>query len=121
MAHEQGDSLDKHETHLKNLDVQAIEQDKAVNQVGRDAKGAEKLLEDQLKDLEHEFAETLKDQIERNEVLHALLATQEAVLNERIDEFKALFVKCDDAFAKLDGAKTANAPATTSVAEHSCL
>ena len=116
MAHEQGDSLDKHEKHLKNLDVQAVEQDKSVNQVGRDAKGAEKLLEDQLKDLEHELAKSLKDQTERNEVLHSLLATQESVLIERIEEFKALFVKCDDFFAKMDGAKTAGAPATTSVA-----
>ena len=121
MAHEQGDSLDKHEKHLKNLDVQAVEQDKSVNQVGRDAKGAEKLLEDQLKDLEHEFAKSLKDQTERNEVLHSLLATQESVLIERIEEFKALFVKWTTSSPRWTVQRQPVPPRPQASREHSCL
>ena len=71
---------------------------------------------DQLKQMEQEYADWDKEHRDRGEQLHTLLATQEAVLTQRIEEFKTLFVKADSVFQHSDKPKAAHAPAATSAA-----
>ena len=90
------------------LDINNLDRD--VNQLGAVSKDADDQLDDHMADIEARFSEFQTAHEERNTTLHSLLAAQELALNSRIDEFKALFARCDELFAGMAGTKTAGAP-----------
>ena len=90
--------------------------DPAMDQMTQDIKGVGKRLGDKLVVIDNQRGSWEKMTKNREDELMAKLATQEAVLTERIEEIKGLFKKCDDVFEHTGGAKPADTPATTSVA-----
>jgi hypothetical protein len=62
--------------------------------------GVDERLKGQMKDMGDFYTDRMKEFVgeigNKDKLLHAALATQEAVLNDRIQEIKELFVKCDE-------------------------
>ena len=113
-SREQDDRNDAVTKRLTLLDSGVADLDRDVNQVGTTSKDANEQLDEHLADLEARYADGQAAHEERSGILHELLATQEHAVNARIDEFKALFVKCDELFADMQATKTAGAPPATS-------
>ena len=88
----------------------------AMDKMTEDIKGVGKRLGDKLVVVDNQRGSWEKMTKRREDELMAKLATQEAVLTERIEEIKDLFKKCDDVFEHTGGGKAADTPATTSVA-----